>query len=320
VAPRETMLPARSGFGRRLAACRTARLLLTAAWMGSQPASPPASPEPLLLEIVRAAREAWPTINLAPALFLPYLSERLPADEAAERALRRMCTSDLYLACACARGDERALAAFEDRCLSVVDSALPRLGMPADGVAEVKQHLRQSLLVTAEGPPRIVQFAGRGDLRSWVRVIAVREALAMRRQRERDRPLDDEWMAQALLPGADPELEQIKNVYRCEFKKAFDEAILQLDDRGRTLLRQQFIDGLTIDQLATLYRVHRATISRWLERARLRVVDDTRAHLRRRLAVQPHELDSILRLIRSQLQVSMAALAARVAGRRAVRQ
>jgi RNA polymerase sigma-70 factor (ECF subfamily) len=288
--------------------------------MGSPPASPAAVPQPLLLEIVRAAREAWPGVDLAPALFLPYLSERMPAEETAERALPQMCTSDLYLACACARGDERALAVFEDRCLSVVDSALPRLGVSADGVAEVKQHLRQSLLVADQGPPRIEQFAGRGDLRSWVRVIAVREALAMRRQRERDRPLDDQWLAEALLPGADPELEQLKNVYRSEFKKAFDLALLQLDDRGRTLLRQQFIDRLTIDELATLYRVHRATISRWLERARLRVVDRTRAHLRRHFGVQPHELDSILRLIRSQLHVSIGGLVRRGARRGAVRQ
>jgi RNA polymerase sigma-70 factor (ECF subfamily) len=254
-----------------------------------------------LYETWRAARETWPEVDIDPAVYADYLASR----EAGP------CTADLYLACACSRGDTRALAAFDARVLSVIDPALGKLGIGADVVGEVKQRLRTSLLVgDGEGsPPRILQFNGKGDLRGWVRVIAVREALALGAKDRRFQPLDDDSLAERLLPDSDPELAHLKRFYSAEFKAAFASALGALEDRERLLLRQQFIDGLTIDEVGALYRVHRATAARWMERARTRVMESTLAELRRRLAVGPAELDSILRLIRSQLEVSMGPLA-----------
>jgi RNA polymerase sigma-70 factor (ECF subfamily) len=253
-------------------------------------------------EMVRAARMAWPGVELETQVFLDYLAARGAGP----------CTSDLYLACACSRGDAAALAALDARVLSVVDPALSKLGVSSDVVTEVKQRLRASLLVSDAGaPPRIVQFVGRGDLRGWVRVIAVREALALVEQDRRLEPLGDEPLAEALLPDSNPEVAHLKRIYRAEFKAAFARALGGLEGRERLLLRQQFIDGLTVDELGALYRVHRATAARWLERARTRLLELTLAQFGERLAVGPAELDSILRLIRSQLDVSMGPLARR---------
>jgi RNA polymerase sigma-70 factor (ECF subfamily) len=272
-------------------------------------AAPAASLQAQLEHVVAAAQAAWPRIGLDAARFIPYLLQRLPvADEPAE-ALRRLHTSDLYLACACAHGDAEAIAALESRYLVHIDRALTPLAVAADQVAEVKQQLRHTLLVADAGPPKIVEFVGRGDLRRWLRVIAVRAALALARQAHRQQSLaDDDRLERALLPPQHPEVQYLKDRYRGEFRTAVGEAFRALTARDRMLLRQHFLDGLTIDQIGTLCRVHRATAARRIERAQKTVQALTRAALMRRLTVESSELDSILRLIRSQLDVSIDAL------------
>jgi RNA polymerase sigma-70 factor, ECF subfamily len=281
---------------------------LTGLLLGPTSACPrSASLEALLEEIVRSAQAAWPAVKLAPDQFIPHLGRRMPAGLPAEEALRQIHTSDLYLACACAHGDAQAIAAFEAHCLTVIDRALVALPVDADAVAEVKQQLRHNLFVGDGRPPEITNFVGRGDLRGWVRVMAVRVALAMVRRARKNETADDDLLERALLPQENPELGYLKNSYRSQFKSAVADAIKGLTVRERTLLRQHFIDELTIDEIGTLYRVHRATAARWIARARQAVLTATRAALMKRLTVQPEELDSILRLINSRLEVSLRA-------------
>src|SRR5689334_13258114 len=72
----------------------------------------------MLAEIVAQARAAWPMVELATEHFVEHLAARLGDADDPELALRAMHTSDLYLACACMRGDAGAVAAFEAHCLS----------------------------------------------------------------------------------------------------------------------------------------------------------------------------------------------------------
>src|SRR5262245_9179513 len=90
-----------------------------------------------LAGILAAARSAWPTVELAADVFIAHLADHLTDTDEIEAALRRMHTSDLYLACACLHGDAGAIAVFDLHCLTVVDRALPRLGMGPDMVGEV---------------------------------------------------------------------------------------------------------------------------------------------------------------------------------------
>jgi RNA polymerase sigma-70 factor (ECF subfamily) len=282
---------------------------LTEALLGSPDRAALAEPtlESLLADIVQAATTTWPDVKLGAAEFVSYLGQRLPPDEPPEQALRQLHTCDLYLACACARGDAHAVAAFETHGLGVIDRALATLRIDEHVVAEVKQQLRRDLLVGNERSPEILDFLGRGHLRGWVRVMAVRAALALVQRARRDQPVDHDLLESELGPRHDPELEFLKHQYSGEFKSALHEAIAELSARERTLLRQQFLDGLTIDEIGLLYHVHRATAARWLVRARQRVLARTRTNLMKRLTLQTEELDSILRLIHSRLDVSLRA-------------
>jgi RNA polymerase sigma-70 factor (ECF subfamily) len=259
-------------------------------------------------EIATSASREWPTIVVPREHFVAYLTERIPENVDRDEALRRMHTSDLYLACACADGDPNALQAFEAHCLPVVDRALPRLGLDRDARAEVKQRLRTTLLIDAHGPPRITRFQGRGDLRSWIRVMAVREGVAILRRHRGQTPIGDDPLIDAVTAGDSPEVAYLKRKYRHEFRLAFADALHSLPDRDRLLLRQRFLDGLDVVEIARFHRVHRGTAASRLERARAVVLAMTRASLVDRFDVPPAEIDSILRLISSQLEVSLRLL------------
>lgn len=244
-------------------------------------------------------------MELAPDRYVAHLARHLPDGVAFEHALDDMHTDDLYLACACALGDRQAVLAFEAHCVVGLEVVLARYRASSDLVAEVKQRVRERALVSAEGPPRIERFSGRGDLRGWVRVMAAREALELLRRSRRDAWVDDDARLRALVTPGDPALDHAKAHYVQEFKQAFSAALRSLPARDQTLLRQHVIDGLSIDQLGALYGVHRATAARKLERARQAVLDGTRQRLSSVLRVRSGELDSILRLIRSRVEVTL---------------
>jgi RNA polymerase sigma-70 factor (ECF subfamily) len=264
--------------------------------------------EALLLDIFGSAQRAWPTIALPPEVFVSYLGDRLPPHVPPALALRQLHTADLFIACACTRDDAHAHAAFEDCCLGRLDGALLKFGLSADAVAEIKQRVRIRVLCADSRRAEIADFSGRGDLRGWLRVMALREAMRHQRHARRETPLDDTALLESFVAHDNPELHHMKGLYRKEFKLAFEAAVRALPDREQILLRQHYVDALTIDELGGLYRVHRSTAARLLERVRTHVLAATRARLMSELHVEADELDSIMHMIGSQLDVSFRAL------------
>lgn len=279
--------------------------------VGVYPTSEELELDAVLRDIIGAAQRSYPTFRLPPDDFVAYLRERLPADIPQPLALREMHTSDLYLACACANGDVHAFAAFEERCVSHLDRALGRMGLATDVIADVKQDIRSRVLIGEGGRAEIVDFCGRGDLRGWVRVMAARHAIRRQCRARREVSVEDDELLQRMAASDNPELDYAKGLYRQEFRRAFEGAFRALPDREQMLLSLHYIDGSTLDELAGLYRVHRATVARWLARARDLVFEDTKERLMSQLDVLPQDLDSILRMVRSQIEISLQDLRAR---------
>jgi RNA polymerase sigma-70 factor (ECF subfamily) len=250
-------------------------------------------------EALARARAAWPALPLDPARFEAWL-ERKQADVPGE-----LHVEDLYLACACAAAVPEALAAFDAQVLALVPRMVARFpGGPAFA-DEVVQGLRARLLVGT--PPRIAEYSGRGALRSWVKVAALRLAVDLVRARG-ELPPDDPGAVDALATAPSPELELLKARYKGAFEQALRDAILGLSVRQRNLLRLHHVDGATLDQLAVSYRVHRATIARWLADGREAVVAGTHARLGATLSLSRSELESLALLVRSQLELSVRQL------------
>lgn len=263
--------------------------------------------DPLLAACVARAAAAWPAFTLDAERFVAAIAARLADGLPPVQALEAMQVDDLYLACGCAGGEPAALAGFEQRCGAAIERAIAATGASAAERADLGQVVRQRLLVAPadSDTPRIATYSARGPLTAWVRVVATREAARMLGRARREAGSDDE-IAGLLATGDDPEIGYLKRLYRSEFKRAFQAAIEALTDRQRLLLRQHVLDGLNIDQLAALHGAHRSTTARWLEAARDAVLAGTRRELVQRLQLSRGELASVMRLIQSQLDVSLS--------------
>jgi RNA polymerase sigma-70 factor (ECF subfamily) len=254
--------------------------------------------------IARARAESG--IELDASAFAGYVAERATFDRHGRAVLRSLHAGALWIAFGCVIGDPAALAAFERVYASQITGALGRSfdrGLADDAELKLRERL---FLVGEDDAPRLASYSGRGDLGAWLRAAAVRTAIDLMRTR-RVVPVDPHALGDAGA-AVDPLLAALKQRYRDEFRAAFAEASAQLTDRERTLLRYRFLDGLSIDEIALLYRVHRATIARWIAATRESLFEGTRTRLMARLAVTDSEVDSVLRLIDSQLEASIEAL------------
>src|SRR5262249_10372825 len=197
----------------------------------------PADVQSALDAHVAAARAAWPDVTVPPGAFVRHLAKRLRAGGTLDD-LRAMRAADVYLALACAGGDEGAIAAFEKRYFGEVDVAAARTRAPAALAVEVKQMLRRILFV-AEGkrPAAAGEFAGRGDLRGWVRVAAVRELVRLLAAGRREVKVDDEAFFDVLSPAQDPELAYLRDRYRNELAASVRAACATIPAKERALLR-----------------------------------------------------------------------------------
>lgn len=244
-------------------------------------------------------RAAWPDIELSGERFSAYLADAVAEEADPEKALGSLHIEDLYLACACAAGDARALAAFDSYALSGVREAVRHLDPEAAFASEVAQLTRMKLLVDG----RIRSYRGRGKLKSWVQVTAVRIAIELCRKKKPEQ--SDDALAEAADLDEDPELVPIRQLYKEEFAAAFKTALASLSSRERNILRLYLLDGLNIDRIGAMYRVHRATVARWIAGAREKLLDGTRAELKQKLRLSETEFESLLVVVKSHLDLSL---------------
>jgi RNA polymerase sigma-70 factor, ECF subfamily len=265
--------------------------------------------------LLRAAAGAWP--NLRPMdgdAFASYLG----AHSTADALLARLpgCESDeglfeLFLVCALRTGDPAAATAFERRYLSTLEQALGRMKLATADLDEVRQQVLQKLLIPVEGVLRIESYAGQGKLAGLVHVAATREALdLLRRKKNTHAAVEND--APDLAPW-DAGLELARARYREAFRPAFEQAVAALTPRERSLLRMHLIGGVTLDDLGAAYNVHRATVVRWLAAARENILLGTKQRLQARLAIRADELESLMALAQSGLDVSVERLLRSVA-------
>jgi RNA polymerase sigma-70 factor, ECF subfamily len=254
--------------------------------------------------VIEEGRAAFPGLSIADDRIRPLVKRRL---ELADQ-LDVVAADEVYLACACALREPAAITAFERRYFGVIAPALSRMSLARDQITEVEQTLRVRLFV-AEGNelPRVVTYAGDGQLGGLVRVAAVRAGLNVLRDSGKLETGDDGL--EDLPQSADtPELSQLKAQHRAAFKAAFEDAIGSLEPRDRSLLQLSIVKGRGIDQIAAIYAVHRATAARWLTGARENLTRAVHQRLGERLAVPIHELGDLLPLVESKLELSLERL------------
>jgi RNA polymerase sigma-70 factor (ECF subfamily) len=257
-------------------------------------------------DVLRAAydegRRAHPDLPLDLDRFVVHLRPHAPEGDRSAWA-GGLRAADVYLAAACLAGLPEALRRFEEQVVPGAQSALRRLRLEPAAVDDVLQRLRTHLLVEREGRPgKLTTYAGRGSLAGWVRVVALRMGLEDRSGAHT--PLE----AVAEPVGSDPEIAYLRGHYGPAFRAAVQDALAVLSERERLILSLHLGEQASLEDIGRIYGVNKSTVSRWMAEARGRIQEEVKRLLHQRLRVRDTEVDSLFRLVRSDLQVSLVRL------------
>ena len=252
----------------------------------------------LLREMFLAGQSRWPSLALGFEQFAAHLQAVLSDGEGLP-----LEPWDLYLCCACVTAQPAALRSFERENASVAEAAIRSVYADDDFVRDSLQELWHKLLLGAE--PKVRLFSGRGPLKAWVRIAAKRVALDRRRadahQHGRTVALPESLAA----ADVSAEVALLKARFGPAFQDALRDAVMRLSEQERNVLRLHVVGRFSIDKIGTAYKVHRATVARWIERARERIHDEVRRALCQDHKLTPSEFHSLAVLLGSEIELSL---------------
>jgi RNA polymerase sigma-70 factor (ECF subfamily) len=263
--------------------------------------------------VLERAHARWPDVRLPPELFMKHLAERLPdpkAEGPLEVLLSQWCVEDLYLACACLHQVPLAAKTFEQHYLRKLPKLLGHRERSVGDVDEICQQTGVKLLVASvEGPPKIAEYRGTGDLQNWMVVIASRIASRMKTPSGRVVALADDDIETPMVDlPEDPTLRFIKRHHQDDLRQAFRETFASLSDENRYWLRLYYVDRLTMYEMADLLRTSQPTVSRGMEKIRETISTGIRRSLQARLGLSSQEFESFINIVDSKFDVHLSRL------------
>lgn len=233
--------------------------------------------------------------------------------------------ADLYLALACARGNESAWWEFDRRYRSFVERLARHLLKTRADADEVIDHIYAELfgtkIVDGNRQSKFRTYTGRGTLQGWLRAVVSHAVIDFYRRRQDEVSLDklEEF-------GGEPRMRHsraahahraeesmlasvVRERYRTATVAALDQALATLDDHEKLLLLYYHVDGLKLREIARLVqepmspirrwfqrrarsgRVHESTVMRWLEKAYEKVSDRFAEELASKHQLSAEEID-----------------------------
>lgn len=275
---------------------------LEAGFLSRSGASPTAGLDAALTHSLVNARAKWPTARVDEVAFAELVGER--AGARGLEALDELETDDLYLVCGCLAHDPGALASLRDLLVRGVPRWAAGVGADPDDLA---QRVLDRLVVADESAaPRLARFEGRAPLVAYLKTVTRNLAISLARS---EAPRESAASASSLLSVADgPEHDAMRLEFREAFDQALERAFAGLDAQKRAVIAMHYGDGVELEAIAKVYRVHRVTVSRWLADARRQVFDATRDALRSELSLSDSEFESVLVLVRSRIDISMSTI------------
>lgn len=262
--------------------------------------------------MVASARLRWAPIEVDDLAFVRFVAHRIPESSAdLIESLNALHTDALYLTCACAQGNEAAITRFELNFFEVARPTLLRIDQSGALYDDAMQTMRERLFVAAPGGrAKVVDYMGRGPLRSWVRAVAVRIGLDLSRKEKSEQARRENEDILDALPDSteDPELAYLREHYGEALRESLAAALHGLPAQDRGVLRCHYVDQLNIEQIGRIFQVHKTTAHRRLLKARAALIESTRTRMKRSLGVATQEIDSVMRLVDNDLNLSLRRL------------
>ena len=268
------------------------------------------------------------------------LSEE-PTTEEVKNFLRQVQADDLFLAIACANGNERAWWEFDQQHRSYLERVarhLARTDIDAQEVVEsVYVELYGTRVVNGERVSKFITYSGRGSLRGWLRTVIWHALVDLHRASHDEVSLDEMTenigegyahsnFAEVNLGGEGDMINQIaKDRYRKATLSAIENAFANLDDHEKLLLLYYHVENLKLREIARLVensesplrgwfqrksvsreknpatRIHESTVMRWLEKSYAKVLRMFRQELQTAHKLSEQELEICMELATQDL-------------------
>jgi RNA polymerase sigma-70 factor len=255
--------------------------------------------------------------------------------------LRQIQADDLFMALACAAGNERAWWEFDQQHRSYLERVARHLAKTEVDAQEVVDHVYVELygtrLVDGERVSKFSTYSGRGSLRGWLRTVIWHSLVDLHRMSHDEVSLDEmtenvgEGAVHATFaePVPDGESQMIDHVTRERYRKvtlsAIETAFASLEDHEKLLLLYYHVESLKLREIARMVeneasplrgwfqrksstrekdptsRIHESTIMRWLEKSYSKVLQTFRAELQTGQGLKNEEIELCVELATEDL-------------------
>lgn len=304
-----------------------------------------------MIDLIYArCRESAPNFGVTPDCYKDSLTKTIfkylgadgnagPSD--VDSLLAQIQADDLFMALACANGNERAWWEFDQQHRSYLERVARHLAKTEVDAQEVIDQVYVELygtkIVDGERVSKFSTYSGRGSLRGWLRTVIWHSLVDLHRASHDEVSLDEmtenvgEGMAHASFAEAAPggEDEMIDHITQERYRKAtviaLQSAIQSLEDHEKLLLMFYHVENLKLREIARLVenegsplrgwfqrksqtrsenpagRIHESTIMRWLEKSYGRVLSLFKTELTEKFSLKADEIEICLGLATKDL-------------------
>lgn len=273
--------------------------------------------------------------------YLQNNSAEKPSSEETKEFLLQIQADDLFLALACANGNERAWWEFDQQHRSYLERVarhLARTDIDAQEVVDtVYVELYGTRVVDGERVSKFATYSGRGSLRGWLRTVIWHSLVDLHRASHDEVSLDEMTesvgeghahanFAETNLGGEDEMIDHLaKDRYRKATLSAIGNAFSNLDNHEKLLLLYYHVENLKLREIARLVenstsplrgwfqrksasreenpssRIHESTVMRWLEKSYSKVLTNFRFELTKTHDMREEEIEICLGLATQDL-------------------
>ncbi len=255
--------------------------------------------------------------------------------------IEQIQTDDLFLAIACAAGNERAWWEFDQQHRSYMERVARHLAKTDIDAQEVIDSVYVELygtrIVDGVRVSKFATYSGRGSLRGWLRTVIWHSVIDLHRASHDEVSLDE--MTETIGDGAahanfatppkggeDTMMDELsRNRYRSATVSSLNNAFSTLDDHERLLLMYYHVDNLKLREISRLVenetsplrgwfqrksatrdkqpgsKIHESTVMRWLEKCYAKVLQLFRDELTNVHKLRKDEIDICLGLATEDL-------------------
>lgn len=214
--------------------------------------------------------------------FLIREESELPSEEEVREFFRSIRADDLFLAIACAQGNERAWWEFDHQHRGYLERISKHLASTDIGAQEVIDHVYVELygtrVVDGVRMSKFATYSGKASIRGWLRTVIWHALVDLHRAGQDEVSLDGmtesvgeghahSTFADQDLGGEDRMMDELSmKRYRNATVSAIGSAFSSLDDHEKLLLLYYHSDGLKLREIARIAESPESPLRDWFQR------------------------------------------------------